>query len=62
MQAIEFSDEEAEVLREILRHGLSGIDIEVFRTDSRDFKEKLKHRRQVLEQLLEKMSHAPAAT
>ncbi len=59
MQTIEFTAEELEVLREVLQHGLSEIDVEVFRTDTHDFKEILKHRRDVLEHLLGKLPAAP---
>jgi hypothetical protein len=59
---MEFTSEEAEVLREVLQHGLSEIDVEVFRTDTRDFREMLKHRRVILEKILEKLSAAPVAT
>jgi hypothetical protein len=56
MQTFEFTAEEVEVLREVLQHGLSEIDVEVFRTDTRDFKEMLKHRREVLDHLLGKLA------
>jgi NifB/MoaA-like Fe-S oxidoreductase len=62
MQNIEFSPEEAEVLREILQHGVSEIDVEVFHTDTHKFKEMLKHRRQVLENILIKLSAVPVPT
>ena len=52
MQKIELTSEEAEILRDILQYNLKEIDIEVFRTDTHDFKEKLKHRRHVIEHLL----------
>jgi hypothetical protein len=60
MQTIQFAAEELEVLRDLLAHHLAEIDVEVFRTDTRDFKMKLKHRREILEQLLAKISEAPA--
>ena len=56
MQNFEFSPEELEVLREVLQHGLNEIDVEVFRTDTHDFKEMLKHRRQIMEHILAKLS------
>lgn len=59
MHHIEMTDEQLEVLREVLRHELEAINIEVFRTDTHDFKEMLKHRREVLERVLEKISVQP---
>lgn len=59
MQNFEFSPEELDVLRAMLQHGLSEIDVEVFRTDTHDFKEMLKHRRQVMEHILAKLTPAP---
>ena len=58
---IEFTPEEAEVLREILQHGLNEMNVEVIRTDTHDFKTMLKHRREVLEHILAKVSIAPVA-
>jgi hypothetical protein len=60
MQNIQFSAEEFEVLREVLQHLINEVDIEVFRTDAHGFKELLKHRRSVLENILARLSAAPA--
>lgn len=62
MQTIEFTMEELEVLREVLRHKIDQADVETFRTDSHDYKQMLKHRRDVLEHVLTKISHAPVAS
>jgi hypothetical protein len=59
MQKFEFSNEEVEVLREVLQHGITEIDVEVFRTDTHEFKEMLKRRRTVLEQIFSKLSAVP---
>jgi hypothetical protein len=59
MQCIEFTTEESEVLRELLQHKLHEADVEVFRTDAYDYKQMLKHRREVLEHVLAKLSAAP---
>ena len=59
MQNFECTAEEVEVLRDILQHNLSEIDVEVFRTDTHDFKEMLKRRRDTVEHLLSKL---PAPT
>ncbi len=58
MHTFELSPEEMEVLREILQHELKQMEIEIFRTDSPDFKQILKHRRDILEQLMRKCSSA----
>jgi hypothetical protein len=55
MQHFEFTPEEVETLRDVMKHGLAEIDVEVFRTDTHDFKEMLKHRRTVLEHILAKL-------
>ncbi len=59
MQRIEFTDPELDVLREVLRHEMSEIDLEIFRTDTHDFKEMLKRRRDVLDHVLTKLAAAP---
>jgi hypothetical protein len=59
MQCIEFTTEESEVLREVLQHKLQEATVEVFRTDTYDYKQMLKHRREVLEKALAKFSAAP---
>ena len=61
MQTLELTAEEMEVLQEVLQHELSQIDVEVFRTDAFDFKEMLKHRRDIFESLLRKLPAAPAS-
>ena len=61
MQTLSLSPEESETLREVLQHLLNDMDIEVFRTDTRNYKEMLKHRRELLERVLERLSALPAA-
>ena len=56
MQNLEFTAEEQEVLKDVLRHDIDEIEIEVFRTDTHDFKQMLKHRRALLEHMLSKLS------
>jgi len=51
MQTIELNPEEAEVLREVLQQNLAEIEVEIFRTDTHDFEEKLKHRRGSMEHM-----------
>ncbi len=59
MQKLEFTPEELDVLRDLLQHYLNDIDVEVFRTDTHDFKAMLKHRRETIEHNLSKVSTAP---
>ena len=61
MQTIELNPEEAEVLREVLQQNLAEIEVEIFRTDTHDFKEKLKHRRGSMEHIVAKLSSAAVA-
>ena len=61
MQTFELTAEEMEVLREILQHELTQMQFEVFRTDSSDFKAMLKHRRDILEHLMAKLSTEPVS-
>jgi len=58
MQRIEFTQEELEVLREVLQNRDEEIDVEILRTDAFQFKERLKHRRAVLETLLNKIDRS----
>ena len=59
MQNYEFSIEEVDILRDILRHAISDIDVEVFRTDTHDFKEMLKRRRQIMDRIFAKLQVVP---
>lgn len=61
MQTIEFTMEEVEILRELLRHNIDELGVEMGRTDTHDFKQMLKHRRDLLEHLLTKIASAPIA-
>jgi hypothetical protein len=56
MQKFELTTEETEVLREILQHSLNEVDVEVFRTDTHDFKAMLRHRRDLIERILGKLA------
>jgi hemerythrin-like domain-containing protein len=62
MQHIELTAEEVETLREVLESEIREIEVEVFRTDTHDFKEKLKDRRTILNHLLGKLGAAPVST
>ncbi|HTL15883.1 MAG TPA: hypothetical protein VL793_01530 [Patescibacteria group bacterium] len=61
MQSLEFTTEELDVLRELLRAKIDEIDVETFRTDTHDFKQMLKHRRDVLEHMMIKLTNLPVA-
>jgi hypothetical protein len=61
MPTIDFTQEEIEVMQDVLQHRLNEIDIEVFRTDAIDFKQMLKHRREVLEHAMLKLKAYPLA-
>lgn len=59
MKTLEFTAEEIELLRDLLQHTVHDMDLEVCRTDTREFKERLKHRRDVLDHVLMKLGTAP---
>ena len=61
MPNIEFTPEELDILRDLLENELKKLDVEVFRTDTHEFKELLKHRRSILEHVLAKLSPVPVA-
>jgi len=62
MNITQLTAEEKDVLRDVLTHEIETIKIEVFHTDTHEFKEMLKRRRVVLEQLLDKMNAASVST
>ncbi len=61
MQNLQLTSEEAEVLRDLLHHGISEMDTEILHTDTHSFKEMLKRRRVVLEQVMSKLSEQAMA-
>jgi hypothetical protein len=61
MLHIELSDEEREVLAEILDSSLPKLDVEIHRTDKLEFKEALSHRRDIVKQISAKVSAANRA-
>ena len=58
MQRIEFTQEELELLREVFQNRDEEIGVEILRTDAFEFKELLKHRREVLERILDKINRS----
>ncbi len=61
MPNFEFTAEELEVLREVLHREIHELDVEVFRTDTHEYKEMLKHRKELLERLEARMAALPLA-
>jgi hypothetical protein len=59
MFSSEFTEEEIETLRELLDHEINQMDVEIDRTDTRDFKMMLRHRRDLLKSALQKLSPVP---
>lgn len=55
MVRFELSAEEAEVVHDVIAHLIVEMNVEVFRTDTHDFKQFLKHRRGVLENVLSRL-------
>lgn len=58
---VELSYEEREILSQILQHALATLEIEIQHTHHHEFKELLRHRREVLKLLLAKMPSPMAA-
>jgi len=56
MRTLELTDEEVEILSDLTQRHLHELDLEVLHTDTHNFKEKLKHRQQVLAGVLRKIS------
>jgi hypothetical protein len=61
MQHIELSAQEIESLREVIESRLAQLEVEIDRTDTHDFKEMLKHKRTLLQQVLAKLATASVA-
>jgi hypothetical protein len=56
MLRIEIEEEEAAVLREALENYISDLGMEVSSTDSLDYREKLKHKRTLLQGIIERLN------
>jgi hypothetical protein len=61
MCQIELANEEQEILGQVLQNALAMLELEIHHTDHKEFKELLKHRRQVLQNLLQRTSSPVAA-
>jgi hypothetical protein len=62
MCSVEFSQEELEVICQVLQHNVDEVTVELSHTATREYKEMLKRRRAVLEDVREKLFSAAAAT
>lgn len=60
MNPIEISNEEQEVLGQVLQNSLASLELEIQHTDHAEFKNLLKHRREVLASLVAKTAKAVA--
>lgn len=58
MEAMEFTQDEVNVLGDILERGIHDLNFEILHTDSHDFKEVLKARKMLLESMLRKAKEA----
>jgi len=55
MHRLEMTSEQCEVLRDTVKRAVADMGIEVLHTDSHDFKEMLKHRLAILQQIAGKL-------
>lgn len=62
MPTFEFTPEELELLREILTSDLSELRMEIVDTDNSRFKDGLKHRKQIMMDILEKLGRNGAVS
>ncbi|MDX1661266.1 MAG: hypothetical protein R3326_05700 [Gemmatimonadota bacterium] len=59
---VDLTGEEREILRTVLESYLSDLRMEIANTDSKDFREMLKQRKQVVRKVLEAAGGAPPET
>jgi hypothetical protein len=57
-EQIELTDQEAELLRDVLEEYVSDLRMEVASTESMDFREALKEKERILKELVERLSRA----
>lgn len=60
MSTIEFAGEELDLLHEILDNSLTSLEVEIHRTDSTEFKQKLNRRYELLKRLSQRIEHPNA--
>ena len=56
MHRLDLTSEEAYVLREVLQSYLSDLRMEMADTDRRDFRDQLRHRKEILEKVAEALA------
>ncbi len=56
MAQLEMNDEEAKVLRSVIDNYAAHLEIEIHRTERRDFREALEKREKVLHDLIQRLS------
>ena len=61
MKRLELTSEQREVLRDTVKRAAAGMGIEILHTDSHDFKEMLKVRLMILEQIAGKLDQPVGA-
>lgn len=61
MQRIELRPDEQDVLRDVVNQAVAEMEIEVFRTDSHEFKDMLRHRLDLLKHVAIKIEAMDAA-
>ena len=61
MSTIELTNEEQEILSQVVQNSLATLDVEILHTDHKEFKDHLRHRREVLALLAGRMPSPAAA-
>ncbi len=59
---IELNHDERELLQEVLEERLTELTVEIRRTDARDFREDLRTRRQVMQNIAARLGGMPSET
>jgi hypothetical protein len=60
MAQIQLNNEEAQVLKEYLEHKVTELDVEIHRTDRLEFKNELRHRRDILTRIRDSLAGSAA--
>jgi hypothetical protein len=60
MAQIQLNNEEAQVLKEYLEHKVTELDVEIHRTDRLEFKNELRHRRDILTRIRDSLAGSTA--
>jgi hypothetical protein len=62
MTRLELTDEEQDILGQVLDNSLASLELELLHTDHKEFKDLLKHRRDVLRRLRTRVPQLTAVT